>query len=268
MGVTIRKGYADTSAGQVHYRATAGRADGGTPVVMLQQTASSSAMYEGMMGALGADHRIVAFDTPGFGASFDPDRQPSMSDYTGWIREAIGALGIDRFHLFGHHTGVCIGVELADAEPGRVASLMLCGPLPLTAEERVEFSRHFGDPIAPTRDGAYLLETWEYLRGLGADRDLALHHREVVDTLRAWQGRAYAYAAVWDQDWTTPFERVRCPMLLLCAEDDVLFPYFERAQSLRPDAEAVVVGGANFEPDLDTPAVVDAVRAFLGRHAD
>lgn len=256
----IRKAYVDTSAGQVHYR-TAG--SGGTPIALLQQTASSSQMYLRLMELLADDFVMFAFDTPGFGGSFDPVRQPTMLEYTGWIREAIDALGIDAFHVFGHHTGGCIGVELAVALPQRVASLMVCGPIPLTAEERLEFSRHFGKPMAPTPDGAYLLETWEYLRGLGADRDLALHHREVVDTLRAWQGRSMAYSAVWSQDWTAAFERADCPILLMCARDDVLFPYFERAQTIRPEAKAIAIDGANFEPDLDAQTIAQAIREFL-----
>ena len=260
MTVPIRKAYADTSGGQIHFRHTG---SGGTPIVMLQQTASSSQMYTRLMEALGGDLWCIAFDTPGFGGSFDPVGQPSINDYAAWICEAIDAIGLSAFHLFGHHTGACIGVEIAMAEPQRVASLMMCGPAPLTADERQEFSQHFGDPIAPTADGAYLQETWEYLRSLGADRDLDLHHREMVDTLRAWQGRAMAYRAVWDQDWTAVYERVSCPMFLLCAEDDVLYPYFERAQELCPEAKAVTIAGANFEPDLDTDAVALAIRDFL-----
>ena len=260
MAASIRKAYADTSGGQLHYRHTG---SGGTPIVFLQQTASSSQMYTRVMEALGEDLWCIAFDTPGFGGSFDPSGQPTINDYASWIIEAIDAMALSAFHLFGHHTGACIGVEIAAAEPQRVASLMMCGPVPLTAAERKEFSQHFSDPIAPTADGAYLLETWEYLQSLGADRDLGLHHREMVDTLRAWQGRAMAYHAVWDQDWTAIFKSVSCPMLLLCAEDDVLFPYFGRAQELRPDAKAVTISGANFEPDLDHDAVTLAIRNFL-----
>ncbi len=52
-------------------------------------------------------------------------------------------------------------------------------------------------------------------------------------------------------------------MLLLCARDDVLWPYFERAQGLRPAAVAVELWGANFEPDLDAPGTVAAIEGFL-----
>lgn len=259
-GTRIRKAYVDCSGGQIHYRYLDGP---GVPIVFFQQTASSSQMYVKTMAALAGDRAMFAFDTPGFGGSFDPPTQPTMTQYAQWLLEAIDTLGLPRFHVFGHHTGACIAVELGVRHAARTASLMMVGPLPLTAEERHEFSLHFGAPIAPTPDGGYLHTTWEYLAGLGANADPELHHRELLDTARAWRGRAMAYSAVWDQDWTALFKSVQCPMLLLCAEDDVLFPYFERAKQLRPDATAAVVRGANFEPDLDVEGTVAAVRAFL-----
>jgi pimeloyl-ACP methyl ester carboxylesterase len=186
-----------------------------------------------------------------------------MAQYADWMLEAIDALGLSRFHIFGHHTGACLGVELGARYAARVASLMMVGPVPLTAEERLEFSKHFGAPIAPTADGSYLKATWDYLQTLGAHADLNLHHRELIDTTRAYLGRSMAYGAVWEQDWTTLYRQVRCPMLLLCAEDDVLFPFFGRAQELRPDASAVILTGANFEPDLDSAGTAAAIRNFL-----
>jgi len=265
--VLIRKSYADCSAGQIHYRYVPGE---GTPIVFFQQTASSSRMYEKVMQQLPPGRPLYALDTPGFGGSFDPPSQPTMAQYADWMLEAIDAIGLQRFHIFGHHTGACLAVELGVRHAARVASLMMVGPLPLTPEERHEFSLHFGAPIAPTADGSYLKATWDYLATLGAHHDLELHHRELVDTTRAWLGRSMAYKAVWDQDWAALFAAVRCPMLLLCATDDVLFPYFERAKSLRPDATAVVIKGANFEPDLDAAGTVAAMVGFLagaGREA-
>ena len=263
--MAIRKGYVDCSAGQLHYRTSAGP---GTPIVFFQQTASSSKMYIKVMERLAGHRAMFAFDTPGFGESFDPSAQPTMGQYADWLREGIDRLGLQRFHIFGHHTGACLAVELAVRHAARVASIMMVGPVPLTPDERRQFSRQFGAPIAPTADGSYLQTTWDYLGALGAHGDLALHHRELVDTTRAFVGRSMAYRAVWEQDWTALYRQVKCPMLLLCAEDDVLFPYFARAQELRPDAWAAVLKGANFEPDLDPDGTVNSIRQFLATLRD
>ena len=143
----------------------------------------------------------------------------------------------------------------------------MIGPVPLTEAERNEFRKHFSTPFSPTVDGGYLKQTWDYLATLGADSDLALHHREIVDTLRAYYGRFQAYSSVWNQDFTTLFQQLTCPLLLMCAPKDVLIDFFERAQTLRPEAAAVLLGGANFEPDQDPAGTTTALRHFLEKNA-
>lgn len=257
----ISKGYANIAAGQIHYRRLHGP---GVPVVCLHQTASSSAMWVKVMERLAGKRAFIAIDTPGFGGSFDPRQRPSsMRTYAEWIREALDVLGVGQFHLLGHHTGACIAVELAVHHAERVLSVAMIGPVPLTQAERDEFRKHYSTPFAPSPDGSYLKTTWDYLAGLGAHHDLELHHRELIDTVRAYMGRFMAYSNVWDQDWTALFRAISCPMQILCASDDVLYPYFERARKIRPDASAVTLTGANFEPDLDPDGVASAYDGFL-----
>lgn len=250
---------------QVHYHHQDG-AEG--PVVFLHQTASSGRMFLKTFGCLGDAWECFAFDTPGFGGSFDPpaDSRPSLSQYADWLYAAIGKAGIARCHLVGHHTGACIAVDLAARYPSLVKTLSMVGPVLLTPEERTEFSRHFGAPFTPTVSGSYLLENWEYLRALGGDRDVALLHREMFDMLRAWQGRVQAYAAVWDHDFTNCFQRVQCPIMVMAAPDDVLFPYLGRAAAARPDVTVLDIAGANFEPDLDSETFSAGLAAFFARH--
>lgn len=260
--MTIRKGYADSSGGQIHYRKVAGS---GTPIVFLHQTASSGQMWIKVMEALTPSGRtLVALDTPGFGGSFDPDPDslPAITQYGAWLREALADMGITRCHLVGHHTGACIAVELAARHPEMAASLTMLGPVPLTAEERLEFSKHFGTPFHPNVSGSYLLDNWEYLRNLGAHVDPLLINREMSDQLRAWWGRVQSYKAVWNQDFTGFYKSVKAPIMIGAAPEDVLRPYLERAAEMRPDARVIDVKGHNFEPDLDTATLAAALLDF------
>lgn len=260
--MTITKAYADAPGGQIHYRFVPGP---GTPVVFLHQTASSGQMYSKAMERLAGERGLYAFDTPGFGGSFDPapDATPSISWYADQLRAAMLAAGLTRIHLAGHHTGSCIAVDIAARHPDLVQSLTMVGPVPLTEDERQEFARHFGLPFTPTSSGGYLLDNWEYLRALGADRDVMLWHREMADQLRAYWGRVQSYRAVWDQDFTSLYRQVQCPLMIMAAEDDVLYPYLARAAEIRPDAVVHPIGGANFEPDLDADTYVAGLRAFI-----
>ncbi len=257
----IKKGYVDCVAGQIHYRFKTGE-ENKTPIVWLHQTASSSAMYEKVFSRLTGLGAMYALDTPGFGGSFDPDNTPIMRQYAEWLVQACDNLGIGEFHVFGHHTGGCLLAEMAVAHPERVKSAMMIGPVPLTKEEREGWRGHFPTPLSPNKDGAYLKQTWDSLVE-GANHDIELHHREVLDTLRAYMGRYNTYNAVWDQDFVALYEKITCPILIMCAKDDVLWPFFERAQTMRPDAVAAIIKGANFEPDLDPDGVSENVRKFL-----
>jgi pimeloyl-ACP methyl ester carboxylesterase len=262
--LNILKNYVDTPGGQVHYREIPGP---GTPIVLLHQTASSSASYEAVMPALASSGlRPIAIDTPGFGQSFDPDDIPSVTYLVEAVLAAINALGLGHFHLFGHHTGACIAVELAATHPDRILSLMLSGPLPMTADEQKHYHGLAGAPFAPDTEGRYLLETWNYLGSHGLDRDLPTQHREVIDHLRAWRTRAMAYSVVWFQDFDALLRSVRAPLMLICAKDDLLFPFFDRARAIRPDATAVLIeNGSNFCTDFNPTQVAREVLDFTLR---
>ena len=259
----VRKGYVDIGDGdQVHFRHACGRKG---PVVFLHQTASSGQMFLKTFELLDGRWDCYAFDTPGFGGSFDPPAQtrPSLPQYADWLKVAIERAGIGLHHVVGHHTGACIAVELAARYPESIRSVSLIGPVPLTEDERTEFSRHFGIAFTPTVSGSYLLENWEYLRKLGADRDVMLLHREMTDMLRAWTGRVQSYAAVWKQDFTKLYKSLTCPLLIAASQEDVLFPYLQRAITLQPSAQVADLAGANFEPDLDASGFATALEAFL-----
>lgn len=258
-----RKSYVDLKEGQLHYAHCAGK---GVPIVFFHQTASDWEMWAKVMHLLDLGQPLYAFDTPGFGGSFDPEGATTMTRYAGWMAEAIEALGLGSCHIVGHHTGAAIAAELAASRPDLTSSVTLIGPLALTAEDRVVSAKLYGKPFLPNQSGSYLLDTWEYLRVGGAVADVSLIHREMIGMLRAYAARPMAYNAVWTQDFDKAFLAIRAPIQIACAQDDVLWPFFERAKSLRSDAVAVVLpGGSNFEPDLDPEPVAAAISTHILR---
>lgn len=130
-----RRAYAETPAGQLHYRESGD--PGGVPLVLLHQTASSSVQWAArVLPLLPAGIRAIALDTPGFGLSDPPPRpSPGMPWYAGRVRDLLDALGIERAHLAGHHTGAMIALEVAAAHPERVASVSAIGCVVLDRPE-------------------------------------------------------------------------------------------------------------------------------------
>jgi pimeloyl-ACP methyl ester carboxylesterase len=259
----IRKGYADIARGQVHYRMRAGS---GIPIVCFHQTASSSAMFEKVMEAFRGHNPIYALDTPGFGGSFDLDDQPPMSVYGDLMAEAITALGLSRVHLFGHHTGACIAIEIAARRPQLAASLAMIGPVTITRDEAAFFKTLYPKDFTPKADGSHLKKMWEYVAEIGGNSTVALHHREFVDTARAWAGHIKVYSTIWDQDFTGLFQKLTVPTAILCSKGDILWPMYERAKGLRPDVTAIEIGGTNFQTDEVPDQVARAVEGFVARH--
>ncbi len=273
--MTVQRGYVDTEIGQIHYRSeTAGSK---TPLVLFHQSASSSAMYEGLMAELAGARPQYAPDTPGYGLSDFPPSKPAIADYVRTQLEALDRLGVSEFHAFGFHTGASIACEAAVAAPERVRSLMLCGPPCADAgqrrqwlakvegaeERRPDFERVGVSAMRVQADGRHLLAIWQRNLDLGADAPPAIIHRETIDNLRAGERYQDAIVAVFSQDMPALLPQVACPILLICGDRDVLYPYLQPAHEIRPDATCVTLDGGSYVIDQDPAQVAREVRAFL-----
>jgi len=86
----------------------------------------------------------------------------------------------------------------------------------------------------------------------------------MIGSFQSHFSRHKSFAAVWGQDYPATLKRVTCPILATCAENEFWRFCFDRVFVDRPDAKRVLLGPAKFyTPELDAPATVAAVRAFL-----
>ena len=105
----------------------------GPPVVCLHGVPASCFVYRKVLDALAARGlRGVAFDLPGLGlAERPPDFDYTWTGLGRFARDAVDALGLERFHLVVHDIGGPVGFELAAAAPERVRSLTVLNTLVL-----------------------------------------------------------------------------------------------------------------------------------------
>lgn len=259
----VVKGYAPTSNGQVHFW----RVDGpGMPLVLLHRTPVCSGSFERMLRFLAGRRAAIALDTPGFGQSFRPEGRPATDDYARWFLEALSSLGIERFHLAGHHTGTHFAAEMAVLAPERVASLTLSGVLYASPEQRAKDRAGIGNAPAIARDGAHVTETWTLMKSLFPVYSPELVHAETLGALGSAPGRDQAFDAIFAQDLAAVLRQVRCPMQVVQAGDDPLglTGHLERFRTDFPQVPVRAMGpGFLAAPEHQPGQFVRAILDFL-----
>ena len=229
----------------------------------MHQNVSGAKTYLPTLEKLADTHHCVALDLPGFGGSFDPPEFDSISRLREYTMEFVDAMGIGEFHTFGNHTGAAMAAEVASLYPDRVKSCMMMGATLLTEEQAVPFREEFSGSVGPSHDAAYLRATWDYIYNLGGNLDLDNMNDEFCAALRAWKVRGMIYRCVWDYRFDLFIQEIKCPTLLVCAPDDVLYIGHKNAAAALPNAKAVDVKGTNFEPYFDPDGVSNAIKDFL-----
>ena len=259
----IKKAYINTESGQIHYRYLSGK---GTPLLFFHRTPASSIMFEKMMLEMKDDRPMYAFDTPGFGESFNPEGMPSLIDYRDWLSEAIDAIGIEKFHIYAHHTGTHIASEIVLERPEKVLSLCLNGAAYLTAEERQVFKDNFTPALEPDEDGNYLLNTFNLIKTLFPDFDPELVDLELRGALRSKQGRNQAFTAIWEQDFIAVLKKITCPVFVMSAEDDFFIEQVALIANAHPEINTAVLDQSRIvSPELRTKEIVGLIRPFMNR---
>ena len=238
--VAIRRGYVDTSVGEIHYR----EAGQGEPLLLLHQSATCSIVYEPVMQYLAPSYRTVAMDTPGFGMSDYPQDKFTVAQYAGIVLEFLDALKIPTVSLFGHHTGASIACEVAASAPTRVSRLILNGPPCVSPKEGQQRLRNVTPPDKRL--------------------DLENMHNELVWRLKAGPRYIETYAAVFTYDMARRLPLIQAPTLVMAAESDTLAQYVDKtAHLVKRSRQLMVPQATNFMMLQEPERLAGIIRNFL-----
>ena len=98
----MKRGYADTPEGQIHY-VIAGEGDA---LVLIHQMVRSSRMWLKVMPLLAEKYKVVAVDMLGHGFSASPPIEgDTVSILADSVVHTMDELGIPKAHVLGLHTG-------------------------------------------------------------------------------------------------------------------------------------------------------------------
>ena len=273
----IRRGFVDVASGQVHYRES-GRPHG-RPLVLIHASPGSSLMLAPMIEAFGATRHAIASDTMGNGDSSGAmDAQPTIPDFAGWHLEALDALGIERFDLYGTHTGAAVAMEIAIAAPQRVKRLILDGVGLYSADEQTDMLARYAPEVKPDLHAAHLMWAWHFVRdtymfwpwyhtdaahrrAVGLPSAEVLHEK-LVEVLKALTTYHKSYRAAFLHDKRERLPLIRVPVLAACAKTDMLARMFDEFCSLVPQAERA------WTPGIGTPEALAETVAIFSRFLD
>jgi pimeloyl-ACP methyl ester carboxylesterase len=203
----------------------------GPPVVLLHPSPLSSTAVLPVATALARHCRVYALDTPGYGLSDAPARQPaSLDDYLPDLSGALDALGLDRVCLYGCATGAQIAIEYARRQPERVALLVLDTAGHIPADECERIVRDYFPSVRPEKDGRHLATLWHMVRDLfvffpwcdtrGASRVLRdlpppeVMQSMLLDYLRAGERYDWAYRPAFHNEHAERARAVTVPTIL------------------------------------------------------
>ena len=260
----MKRGYADTEVGQVHYR----EQGAGDPVVLLHHTASSSITFHRVMPILAERFRAIAADTPGFGASDGPPEIPGdMRYYARAILGLLDSLGLDRASVVGVRTGASIGLELAASHPERIEKLALCSTLFLqTDEDRRYWGEEFAVPKVwePDGKGQFLQDhVLDWVSYFARQDDPEQYLLELIAALQAGPNYWWAYRSVVAHDACALLPKVQAPLLFVAPLNDNQYELTRRAHEATPGSQYVEIPG----PTEDEPGWVGFPTQYPGEFA-
>jgi len=215
--ITIRRGFADTPRGQIHY-AEAGE---GEPVLFLHQTPRSWTEYEWVLPIVGEGFRAIAMDTPGFGDSYRPREEAAIEVYASGVNDFLNAMALSRVSLVGHHTGGVVAVEVAASYPERVHKLILSScPYVDQVDREKRKTRPPIDEVSFSADGSHLLELWNRRLAFYPKDRPDLISRFVLDALKVADHMEEGHRAVnaYRMEEKTPL--IKAPTLVLAGTGD------------------------------------------------
>lgn len=249
--------------------------EGGPAIVLGPGFGCDQTMWAEVTPAFEQTHRVVLFDHVGSGASdltaYDPQRHGTLDGYARDLLEILAALELTQVTFVGHSVSAMIGVLAANAQPGRIARLIMIGGSPRYVDDTgyvgglsrsdvddllealdvnyAEWSRSMAPVAMGTPDRPDLEDELEasFLRG---DNDVARRFAHVTFLC----------------DHRADVARVTVPTLILQSADDAIVPrtVAEYLHEQIAGSRLVVMQASGHYPHLSGPdEVARHIREFL-----
>lgn len=214
----LRRDYCGTRFGQVHYWALGQ----GPAVILVHQSAQSSAEYAAIAPLLADRYRVIAIDLPGHGQSDTPDHELSCDEFADAVVAVLDDQRIASAHIGGHHGGGIVALNAALRYSDRVDKLFMSGA---ARGEDFDLEEALNTPMSRDlpmdTDGEFLQKTWDIYRRMSAPGVAPeVTFEPFLVSLQNRVRRYDMHYAIYRWDWPAQLAGLAKPTLLLEGRDD------------------------------------------------
>ncbi len=233
------------------------RVGAGPPLVLMHGAEASRQMFAALLPHLSAHFSVIACDQRDCGDTEGPERPATLADLADDAARLLGALGLERAHVFGSSFGGRVAQALALRHPGKVDHLVLGStwPLPDAYEALCPDAARLADLRRGLPATAEELATWFFPEPFLLERP---ELRRVFANARAESARSLRRAAAVQTTLDVDAAAITAPTLLLAGElDRVVPPAVTLAMAHRiPGARSAVLPGVGHATALQAPVLL------------
>jgi len=239
----------------------------GSPVILLHGLADDIGVWESVMPALAAKHRVIALDQIGFGRSDKPLLDYRVATFVDFLDRFLDELKIDHASLVGNSLGGWIAADFALAHPERIDRLVLCDAAGYAALGKNMNARTLSALRLASRDDIrYLGPLTFHDKRFYEDVDLAFKQRVTA-------GDGYTINQVLDSMMRNEdvldgrLGAIHKPTLIVWGRDDKLIPlsFAERFHKEIANSQLRIIDNCGHMPHVECPdEFTRIVLEFLG----
>lgn len=213
----------------------------GKPLIFLHGIFHEIGCYRELIEILGRQYTVYAIDLPMHGKSGNPDKDMSLLDLTGIFSEFVEKVGIRRPIICAHSAGALVGMEYAVGH--EVSELVLIDPA----------------GIVPYESSLWLLFKLGVIKpavslSIHPIRTARIIRLGFANLVRNWKSKGFwrLFRENCGKDMSGKLGMIECPVVLLWARADELFPY-RKAKALEtryPNVRLIRTKGNHDWPSL------------------
>lgn len=246
----------------IYYSVHEGKGGDSLPVVLIHGAGGTHLHWPPGIRRL-SRYRVFALDLPGHGKSDAVDGEQSIAGYVHRVRDWMTAIGLSRAVLVGHSMGGAIVLEMAIRYPEQVFGIGLVSsgarlPVNPALLQRTAGAVGFYQALE-------MIVSWSFAPQ-APPRLVELAFRRMSETRPSvLYGDLLACNSF---DVTVLLERIDCPTLVVCGEEDKMTPmrYSQTLASAIPGARLERIANAGHMVMLEQPEQLTAVlSSFLER---